>query len=95
MEDTSMTSQLPIEPALAALVERTNVHFAAYDMLPVAEEQLECLLDPERTDEALDMLDDWNARLDLPDDLHDELCEWVRDNQTVDDDQRSNGPRRR
>lgn len=90
-----MSSTLPVEPVLAALVARANAHFAECDMLPVAEEQLECLLDGERTTEALEMVDDWSARLGLPDDLHGDLCEWIEGNEAVDDGQRSNGPCRR
>jgi hypothetical protein len=95
LEETPMPSQLAVEPALAALVARTNAHFAECDMLPVAEEQLECLVDGERTTEALEMVDDWSARLGLPDDLHGDLSEWIEGNEAVDDGQRSNGPRRR
>jgi hypothetical protein len=62
-------------------------------MSPVNEEQLECLQDGQRTEEALGMVDDWNARLDLPDDLHGDLCEWIEGNEMVDDDTRSNGLR--
>lgn len=92
--ETPVATQLPIEPALAALIDRANAHFADCDMLPVAEEQVECLQDGERTTEALEMVDDWSARLGLSDDLHGDLCEWIEGNTMVDDDQRSNGLRR-
>jgi hypothetical protein len=83
-----------VDPTLSALVARADAHFAACDMFPVNGEQLECLQDSYRTDEALDMVDDWSARLGLPDDLFDELCEWIEGNRGVDDDSRSNGNRR-
>ena len=87
-----MSDQMPAD--LQALVDRTNVHFEACGFGPVVEEQVECVMDCERTDEALDMLDDWVSRLGLADDLFGDLCGWVEDNRVVDDERRSNDPRR-
>ncbi len=79
---------------LRAIVLRVNAHFAASGFYPVNEEQLDCLEDPYRTDEAFDMVNDWSSRLGLPDDIYDALNGWIEENEGVSDDSRSNGPRR-
>lgn len=42
-------------------------------------EPLACLLDATREDEALGMLDDWEARLGLPSDIRADLSAWIVD----------------
>lgn len=43
---------------LAALI---NERFRARDLLPLTDDQLDCLCDPARVDEAWGMLDHWEA----------------------------------
>lgn len=46
-------------------IEQVNAEFAALRYLPVTAEQIECLCDPARYEEALEMVDDWESRLGL------------------------------
>lgn len=78
---------------LEQLIARADAEFTAHGYGPVDAEQLDCLQNPERADEALDMVDHWVCRLGLSDDLFYELNEWIEDNRGVDDARRSNGPR--
>lgn len=50
-------------------------YFYRNDMNVVSQDQEECLRDVERMDEALDMLDDWEARLGLPQWVFEEIKE--------------------
>lgn len=79
---------------LLAIVMRVDAHLTSIGKDPVNEEQLECLADSYRTREAMEMADDWSARLGLPEELHGELCAWIEGNEGVSDESRSNGPRR-
>jgi hypothetical protein len=79
---------------LRAIVIRVDAHFTANGFHPLDQEQLGCLEDPYRTEEAFAMVNDWSSRLGLPDDIYDALNAWIEENEGVSDDSRSNGPRR-
>jgi hypothetical protein len=60
-------------------VASINEEFAALRLPPVNGEQRECLCDPERVDEALAMLDDWEARVGLSSYMREELAAYLVD----------------
>jgi hypothetical protein len=61
------------------LLRQVNREFMARGLSPLTAEQLECLGDPTRADEALDMIDDWEARLGMSAHLRAELAARIVD----------------
>jgi hypothetical protein len=64
-------------------VAEINREFSAMALNPITQDQIDCLRDPERADEALDMLDDWEARLGLRGYWREELGAYIQDNYHV------------
>jgi hypothetical protein len=57
----------------AALIVRAALELGE----PLMREQMECLADPARVDEALDMIDDWEARLTVSSTLRGDIAAWL------------------
>jgi hypothetical protein len=66
-------------PELLELIDSADDYFAEHDLAPTNGEELAAMLDPEGEDDALGMIDDWEARLAVPQPLCDALREWIAD----------------
>lgn len=64
---------------LGTLIATADAYFVARGMDPTNAQQVDCLTDPTREDEALEMVDDWGARLGLPSDIRADLSAWIVD----------------
>lgn len=62
-----------------SLINEVNAELLAMGLSPVNQEEIDCLTDPTRADEALDMVDDWSDRLGLSDYLRGELATFITD----------------
>ena len=65
------------------LIAEANDSLALHDCEPLNAEQLACLLDPTREDEACGMVDDLEARCGLLFTVADALREWIADRHHV------------
>jgi hypothetical protein len=72
-----------VTPELQELIDEANDSLALHDCEPLDGEQVECLLDPTREDEACDMVDDLEARCGLLFTVADALREWIADRHNI------------
>ena len=72
-----------MDDALTDLLAQADDYFAEHSLHPVNDSERECLRDPTREDDALGMIDDWEARLAVPQPLCDALREWIADRHHV------------
>jgi hypothetical protein len=63
----------PVHNDLTYAIQACNAWFIGNGYTMIADDQRACLADPARLDEAMDMVDDWEARVGLPGELRGDL----------------------
>lgn len=72
-----------MNPELQELIDSANEFFRDHSLDEANADEIACLVDATLEEDALGMVDDWEARLAVPQPLCDALREWIADRHHV------------